>query len=154
MTEDVFDDIYETNLKSAMFLAQSVARRQIDAGNGGRHIHLLSVRSKLALRERGYSAYCATKGALTQMTKSMALALAKYGIRVNAIGPGSINTDVLKAVNDNPEAMDKIMSRTPLGRIGDAADDIGPVAVFLASDLARHMTGQTLAVDGGRYLGL
>ncbi|MEC9249750.1 MAG: SDR family oxidoreductase, partial [Pseudomonadota bacterium] len=94
-------------------------------------------------------AYCATKGALTQMTKSMALALAKYGIRVNAIGPGSINTDVLKAVNDNPEAMDKIMSRTPLGRIGDP-DEIASIASFLASKDASYMTGTTLYADGGR----
>ena len=65
VTSDAFDLMYETNLKSAMFLAQSVARHQIAAGNGGRHIHLLSVRSQLALRDRGYSAYCATKGAAT-----------------------------------------------------------------------------------------
>lgn len=83
------------------------------------------------------------------MTKSMALALAKYGIRVNAIGPGSINTDVLKAVNDNPEAMDKIMSRTPLGRIGDP-DEIASIASFLASKDASYMTGTTLYADGGR----
>ncbi|MGR3343966.1 MAG: SDR family NAD(P)-dependent oxidoreductase, partial [Paracoccaceae bacterium] len=62
VTEEAFDEVYETNLKSAMFLSQAVARHQIKAGNGGRHIHLLSVRSKLALRGRGYSAYCATKG--------------------------------------------------------------------------------------------
>ena len=106
-----------------------------------------SVNGVMALPDQ--LAYCATKGAINQLTKSMALSLAKYGIRVNAIGPGSINTDVLKAVADNPEAMDKIMSRTPLQRIGDP-DEIASVASFLASRDASYITGTTIYADGGR----
>ena len=110
-------------------------------------INMSSVNGVMALPDQ--LAYCATKGAINQLTKSMALSLAKYGIRVNAIGPGSINTDVLKAVADNPEAMDKIMSRTPLQRIGDP-DEIASVASFLASRDASYITGTTIYADGGR----
>ena len=73
VTENTFDEMYQTNLRSAMFLAQSVARHQIEAGRGGQHIHLLSVRSSLALRGRGYSAYCATKGGLLMLVRQHAL---------------------------------------------------------------------------------
>ena len=73
VTEETFDHMYRTNLKSAMFLAQAVARRQVARGGGGRHIHLLSVRSKLALRDRGYSAYCSTKGGLLMLVRQHAM---------------------------------------------------------------------------------
>ena len=76
VTEDTFDEMYRTNLKSAMFLAQEVARDQIARGQGGRQIHILSVRSQLALRGRGYSAYCATKGGLAMLVKQHAMELA------------------------------------------------------------------------------
>jgi NAD(P)-dependent dehydrogenase (short-subunit alcohol dehydrogenase family) len=87
-----------------------------------------------------------------QLTKVMALALAPYGIRVNAIGPGSIMTDILKAVATDQEAKHRILARTPLGRIGEP-DEIAAIAVFLASPGASYITGQTIYADGGR-LGL
>ena len=86
---------------------------------------------------------------MNQLTKVMALSLAPHGIRVNAIGPGSIMTDILKAVANDQAAMDKIMSRTPLGRIGDTSE-VASVAAFLASDDASYITGQTIYPDGGR----
>ena len=94
-------------------------------------------------------AYVTSKGGLMQMTKAMALGLVDYGIRVNAIGPGSINTDVLKAVADKPEVMNTILTRTPMKRVGDPSE-VGKIAVFLASDYASYMTGETVYVDGGR----
>jgi len=84
-----------------------------------------------------------------QLTKSASLALAPYGIRVNAVGPGSIDTAMLASVNSNPEAMKMVLSRTPLGRLGDASE-IGDVVAFLASDKASYITGETIYVDGGR----
>jgi NAD(P)-dependent dehydrogenase (short-subunit alcohol dehydrogenase family) len=93
--------------------------------------------------------YCVSKGGVDQLTKVMALSLAPHGIRVNAIGPGSIMTDILKAVATDREAKRRIFARTPLGRIGDP-DEIAAVAVFLASADASYITGQTIYADGGR----
>lgn len=158
LSEADFDKVMGVNLRGAFLVAREAARQMVDQieEDGERAedvrrryaiINMSSVNGVMAIPDQ--LAYCATKGAINQMTKSMALSLAKYGIRVNAIGPGSINTDVLKAVNDNPEAMDKIMSRTPLQRIGDP-DEIASVASFLASKDASYITGTTIYADGGR----
>jgi NAD(P)-dependent dehydrogenase (short-subunit alcohol dehydrogenase family) len=96
--------------------------------------------------------YCVSKGGLAQLTKVMALALAPFGIRVNAIGPGSIMTDILKGVAADREAKRKLLARTPLGRIGEP-DEVASIAAFLASNDASYITGQTIYADGGR-LGL
>jgi NAD(P)-dependent dehydrogenase (short-subunit alcohol dehydrogenase family) len=93
--------------------------------------------------------YCVSKGGLAQLTKVMALSLAPYGIRVNAIGPGSIMTDILKAVATDEEAKRRILARTPLGRIGEP-EEIASIAVFLASADASYITGETIYADGGR----
>jgi glucose 1-dehydrogenase len=84
-----------------------------------------------------------------QLTKAAALALAPHGIRVNAVGPGSIDTAMLASVNANPEAMARVMSRTPLKRLGTARE-VGDVVAFLASPKAAYVTGETIYVDGGR----
>nr|WP_297732455.1 SDR family NAD(P)-dependent oxidoreductase [uncultured Maricaulis sp.] len=158
LSEADFDKVMGVNLRGAFLVAREAARQMVDQieEDGERAedvrrryaiINMSSVNGVMAIPDQ--LAYCATKGAINQMTKSMALSLAKYGIRVNAIGPGSINTDVLKAVNDNPEAMDKIMSRTPLQRIGDP-DEVASVASFLASKDASYITGTTIYADGGR----
>ena len=96
--------------------------------------------------------YCVSKGGLDQLTKVMSLSLAPYGIRVNAIGPGSIMTDILKSVATDREAHRRLLSRTPLGRIGEP-EEIASIAVFLACDDASYITGHTIYADGGR-LGL
>jgi NAD(P)-dependent dehydrogenase (short-subunit alcohol dehydrogenase family) len=93
--------------------------------------------------------YSVSKGGVNQLTKAMALSLAPYAIRVNAIGPGSIRTDMLASVNADPAARNRILSRTPLGRIG-APSEIAAIALFLASDEASYITGQTIYADGGR----
>ena len=96
--------------------------------------------------------YCVSKGGIDQLTKLWALSLAPYGIRVHAIGPGSFMTDILKSVATDQDAKRRLLSRTPLGRIGEP-EEIASIAVFLASDDASYVTGQTVYADGGR-LGL
>lgn len=148
VTEETFDLMYETNLKSAMFLAQAVARHQIESASGGRHIHLLSVRSKLALRDRGYSAYCATKGAMAMLVRQHAMELAPHDITVNGVAPTFILSDRIKPHLDRTEFREFILSRNPLGRIGDPIEVAGPV-IALAAPAGSYITGQVLYVDGG-----
>lgn len=148
VTEEAFDDVYRANLKAAMFLAQSCARRQIDAGRGGRQIHLLSVRSQLALRDRGYSAYCATKGGLVMLVKQHAMELAPHGITVNGIAPTFVYTEMIRHVMENDSFRAALLERIPLGRIADPKDIAGP-ALFFASPASDFVTGQILYVDGG-----
>ncbi|MDG4647894.1 SDR family oxidoreductase [Roseibacterium sp. SDUM158017] len=148
VTEDTFDEVYETNLKSAMFLAQAVARDQIARGKGGRQIHLLSVRSQLALRGRGYSAYCATKGGLVMLVKQHAMELAPHGITVNGVAPTFIQSDRIRPHLEKPEFRDFILERNPLGRIGDPLEVAGQVIAF-AAPAGSYMTGQVVYIDGG-----
>lgn len=148
VSPDVFDEMYETNLRSAMFLSQAVARHQIAAGGGGRQIHLASVRSQLALRDRGYSAYCATKGALVMLVKQHAMELAPHRITVNGVAPTFIQSDRIRPHLERAEFRDLILDRNPLGRIGDPIEVVGQV-IALASPAGSYITGQTIYVDGG-----
>ena len=153
-----FDAVLGVNLRGAFMTAREAARQmvaQIEAGEERTSealrryaiVNMSSVNAVVAIAEQ--TAYVTSKGGLNQLTKAMALALAPHGIRVNAIGPGSVNTDVLKSVADNPEARRKILSRTPLGHIADP-DEIAAIAAFLASADASYITGQCLYADGGR----
>jgi NAD(P)-dependent dehydrogenase (short-subunit alcohol dehydrogenase family) len=148
VTEEAFDLVYETNLKSGMFLAQSVARHQIDQGIAGRHIHLLSVRSQLALPGRGYSAYCSTKGGLLMLVKQHAVELAPHNITVNGVAPTFIQSDRIRPHLDRVEFRDYILARNPLGRIGEPIEVAGPV-IALAAAAGSYVTGQVIFVDGG-----
>jgi NAD(P)-dependent dehydrogenase (short-subunit alcohol dehydrogenase family) len=148
VTEEAYDKVYATNLKSAMFLAQAAARRQVTAGRGGRQIHLLSVRSQLGLRGKGYSAYCSTKGGLVMLVRQHAMELAPHGITVNGIAPTFVNTEMIQHVYARPEFRETILARIPLGRIADPKDVVGAV-LFFASPAAGFVTGQVLYVDGG-----
>jgi NAD(P)-dependent dehydrogenase (short-subunit alcohol dehydrogenase family) len=148
VTEDAFDLVYETNLKSAMFLAQAVARHQIENGIAGRHIHLLSVRSQLALPGRGYSAYCSTKGGLLMLVRQHAVELAPHNITVNGVAPTFIQSDRIRPHLDRAEFRDYILARNPLGRIGHPIEVAGPV-IALAAAAGSYITGQIVFVDGG-----
>lgn len=154
LKEEDFDRVIRTNLKGAFLVSQCVARSMVEQVKAGKPpgaiINMSSVNAVMAIPNQ--VPYSVSKGGLNQLTKVMALALAPHGIRVNGIGPGSIMTDMLSTVNTNPEAKNRLLSRTPLGRIGEVAE-IASIAAFLASDQASYMTGQTLYADGGR-LGL
>lgn len=148
VSEEAFDEVYEVNLKASMFLAQAAARYQIDRGQGGKQVHLLSVRSQLGLRARGYSAYCATKGALVMLIKQHAMELAPHNITVNGVAPTFVYTEMIRHVMENEEFRTQLLSRIPLGRIADPKDIVGP-SVFFCSAASDFVTGQTLYVDGG-----
>jgi gluconate 5-dehydrogenase len=94
VTEEAWDDVVNVNLKAAMFTAQAVARHQVAAARGGRQVHLLSVRAQLGLRDRGYSAYCSSKGALSMLVKQHAMELARHRITVNGIAPTVVRTEM------------------------------------------------------------
>jgi gluconate 5-dehydrogenase len=148
VTEAAFDEVYQVNLKSAMFLAQAAAKHQVAASRGGKQVHLLSVRSQLGLRDRGYSAYCSTKGALVMLVKQHAMELAPHGITVNGVAPTFVYTEMIRHVMENPEFRKTLDARIPLGRIANPKDVAGPV-LFFCAPASDFVTGQTLYVDGG-----
>ena len=154
LAEADFDRVLRVNLKGAFLVGQAAARRMVTGIRSGTPpgviINLSSINAVVAIPNQ--LPYCVSKGGIDQFTKVMALALAPHGIRVNAIGPGSIMTGILKAVATDMDAKRRILARTPLGRIGEP-DEIASIAVFLASQEASYITGQTIYADGGR-LGL
>jgi len=146
-----FERVMKVNLTGYFLCGQAVARHMVDrienGGPAGTIINVSSVNGVLAIANQ--VPYTVSKGGINQLTKVMALSLAQYGIRVNGIGPGSIMTELLESVMDKPEVRTRILSRTPLGRIGEPAE-IAAIAAFLASDDASYITGQTIYADGGR----
>ena len=147
LTEEGFDRVIAVNVKAATFATQAAARLMQE---GGSIINLSSVNAVLAIPNQ--IPYAISKGAIRQLTNVTAVALAPRGIRVNAIGPGTIMTEMGKSVMASEEQRQRILSRTPLGRVGDP-EEIASIAAFLASDEASYITGQTIYADGGR-LGL
>lgn len=145
-----FRKVIDVNLIGTFVASQRAAKMMVEAGIEGAIVNMSSINAQVAIP--AIPAYCASKGGVMQLTKAMSLALAPKGIRVNAVGPGSIDTDMMAGVNANPEAMARVMSRTPLGRVG-LAREIGDVVAFLVSKKASYITGETIYVDGGR-LGL
>ncbi|MAQ16675.1 MAG: dehydrogenase [Sandaracinus sp.] len=142
-----FDRTLRVNLRGAFLLGQAAARQMKAQGDGGAIINMSSVNAILAIP--AIAPYVVAKGGLNQLTKVEALALAPYGIRVNAIGPGSIGTEMVRQVNDDPAKWNALMSRTPMGRLGEP-EEIARVAVFLATADSAYVTGQTIYADGGR----
>ncbi len=146
-----FDRVLSVNLRGAFMVAQGAARQmvaQVKAGKApGAIVNMSSANAHFGLHD--HVAYTVSKGGIGQITKAAAISLAKYGIRVNAIGPGTINTDIVKAVADNPAGLRRILSRTPLGRFGEPSE-VASIAAFLASSEASYITGQTIFPDGGR----
>lgn len=147
LAEEDFDRVMAINLKSALWATQAAARLM---GEGAAVVNMSSVNAVLGIPNQ--IPYALSKGAIKQLTNVTALALAPRGIRVNAIGPGSIMTDMLKGIMTDRAAEERILSRTPLGRCGEP-EEVAAVAVFLASGESSYITGQTIYPDGGR-LGL
>ena len=148
MSDDIFDKVLATNLRSAFIGTQLAARQMVAAGRGGVIINMSSVNALLAIP--GLAAYACSKGGINQLTKVAAIELATHKIRVVAIGPGTILTELArKAVLGDDAGRRKILARTPLGRAGEP-EEVASVASFLASEDASYITGQTIYPDGGR----
>ena len=147
LAEEDFDRVLRVNLKGVFLTGQAAARQMVAQGTGGTIVNMSSVNAVMAIPNQ--VPYTVAKGGLNQLTRIMALALADAGIRVNAIGPGTILTDLAMVVMKDAEAKRKILSRTPLGRCGEP-DEIAAIALFLASDESSYITGQCIYADGGR----
>ena len=146
LSEKEWDRVVDTNLKGAFLCGQAAARYMVEKKTQGKIVNIASVNAKIALK--GQTHYTSSKGGLIMLTKSMALDLAPNGIRVNAIGPGVIETKMTAQSLSDPERRAMLLGKVPLGRVGQPRD-IANAALFLVSDEASYITGTTLYVDGG-----
>ena len=146
-TIEQFRQVIDINLVGVFLSLQRAAKSMVAHKIEGAIVNMSSINAVVAIPT--IAAYCSSKGGVMQLTKSASLALAPHNIRVNAVGPGSIDTAMLAGVNANPEAMKMVMSRTPMQRVG-SAKEIGDTVAFLASSKASYITGETIYVDGGR----
>jgi glucose 1-dehydrogenase len=148
-----FDRVLGINLRGAFLMAQTVARQMVAQGRGkgsgsaGAIVNMSSVNAQFALPD--HVAYSISKGGINQLTKAMAIALAPQGIRVNAVGPGTIDTPLIKSVVKDKAFRTKVLSRTPLGRFGKP-EEVAAIVAWLASEEASYVTGTTVYADGGR----
>jgi len=147
VTEADFDAVLRINLKGSFLVGQAVARVMAAAGRGS-IVNMSSVNGVLAIPT--IASYNVSKGGINQLTRVMALSLAAQGVRVNAVAPGTIATELAaRAVLTSDEAKAKIMSRTPMKRLGEPSE-IADTVAYLASDAASYITGEIVVVDGGR----
>jgi NAD(P)-dependent dehydrogenase (short-subunit alcohol dehydrogenase family) len=147
-TEADWDLVIRTNLKSVFLCGQAVARHMVERKIAGSIINMASTSVKLT--QPNIPAYAASKGAIASLTNAMSLSLSPRGIRVNAIGPGTIATELTRvALLGDPVTKARIMSRTPMGRVGEP-EDVAGIAMFLATDDSAYVSGQVIYVEGGR----
>ena len=152
LEEEDFDRVIEINLKGVFLTGQIAARTMVqqdpdEYDSRGTIINMSSVNAVLTIP--AIAPYVIAKGGVNQWTKVLGIRMAPEKVRVNAIGPGSINTEMFQTVADNPQKMTEVMSRTPMERPGEP-DEVAKVAVFLASHYSSYVTGQTVYPDGGR----
>ena len=147
VTEADFDAVIRVNVKGSFLVGQAVAREMVKTG-GGSIVNMSSVNGTLAIPT--IASYNVSKGGINQLTRVMALGLADKGVRVNAVAPGTIATELAaKAVLTSDDAKAKIMMRTPMKRLGEPSE-IADTVAYLASDAASYITGEIVVVDGGR----
>jgi NAD(P)-dependent dehydrogenase (short-subunit alcohol dehydrogenase family) len=147
ISEADFDTVMRVNIKGAFLMGQAAARVMVAQG-GGNIVNMSSVNATLTIPT--IASYNISKGGINQLTRVMALALADKGVRVNAVAPGTIATEMaIKAVLATEEARVRVMSRTPMKRLGEPSE-VADVVAWLASDAASYVTGEIVVVDGGR----
>lgn len=147
VTEEGWDHVVDLNLKSAVFQAQAAAK-YMKANGGGKQVHFGSVRGLLALRGRGFSAYCASKAGLTVLCKQLAAEWAEDKINVNVLSPTFVKTEQSAPFLADPKFRDAVIARIPAGRVGETSDIVG-ATLFFVSPASDFITGQTLYLDGG-----
>jgi len=147
LSEEELDSVLNVNLKGTFWGTQEAAKVMVGQENGGAIVNMSSAQAELAIPDR--VPYGISKAGINQLTRIFAIALATQGVRVNAVGPGTILTPLTAGLGNNEEAYRRILSRTPMGRLGQAKE-VASVVSFLASDDASYVTGQTIYPDGGR----
>lgn len=151
VSDEEFFNILLTNVLSVFSLSREVVKSMLEKQIKGSIVNISSMASQYGLPK--VIAYTASKSAIEGMTRAMAVELSPRGIRVNCIAPGFIATEMsAKALDNDPERKEKVLKRTPMGRLGETAD-IGDAALFLSSDAAKYITGIVLPVDGGNSVG-
>ena len=143
---EVWEKVISVNLTGVWIGCQEAARQMVSQGDGGRIINVSSVHEDLPMPTN--SPYCAAKGGLRMLMRTIAVELAPHGITVNNIAPGAVETPINKNLDEHPEQRKELLSEIPLGRIGQP-EDIASLAVYLASDASSYSTGSTFFVDGG-----
>ena len=146
VTEDNFDNVILLNVKSAFFVAQTVAQGMVESGIKGSIIHISSQMGIVGGKKR--TVYCASKHAMEGFSKSMAMDLAENGIRVNTVCPTFVETELTRPFMAEKEFKDYVLSRIPLGHVGQT-EDVADAVLFLASDMSKMVTGSAIKVDGG-----
>ena len=146
VTEEDFDKVMTLNVKSAFFVAQAVAQGMVESGIKGSIINISSQMGIVGGKKR--TVYCASKHAMEGFSKSMALDLAENGIRVNTVCPTFVETELTKPFMAEKEFKDDVLSRIPLGHLGQT-EDVADAVLFLASDMSKMVTGSAIKVDGG-----
>ena len=144
-SEDDWDRVLDTNLKGCFLCSQAVTKRMIERKKGN-IINIASINAFVVHKER--APYSISKAGVLMLTKGLALQLASYNIRVNAIAPGPIKTHQQQSVMSDSKRLKEVVARIPLGRLGEPSE-VADVALFLASDASRYITGDTIVVDGG-----
>lgn len=145
-TEEDYDRVTQVNLRGAFFLSQAFVRRLRDAKKPGCIVNISSVHEDMTFP--GFATYCASKGGLRMLMRTLAVELGPLGITVNNVAPGAIQTPMNKGLLEDKPKLDALLAKIPLGRLGTPQDVAGLVA-FLASDDAAYVTGATFVVDGG-----
>jgi glucose 1-dehydrogenase len=146
LAEEDWDRVIDINLKGPYLCGQTVARHMVERSIHGSIVNIASINSEVAFK--GQAHYVSSKGGLRMLTRAMAIDLAPYGIRVNAVGPGVIDTPMTARSLSTPDVREWMMANIPLKRVGQPRD-VANVALFLASDESSYMTGSIVFVDGG-----
>merc|ERR1712061_766319 len=144
--EDDYDKVMDVNMKGPFFCTQAFARKCVENKTRGVVVNISSVHEDLPFP--GFTAYCASKGALKMMTRNLSIELAPKGIRINNIAPGAIETPINASVLKDPKKLKELQGKIPLCRLGKP-EDVSLCAVYLASDESTYVTGTTIVVDGG-----
>ena len=142
-----WDWILDLNLRTTVLATQAAVQAMIQGGRGGKVVNISSVRGQLGINA-GYSAYVAAKGAIDSLTRQWATEWAKHNITVNAIAPTFVDTPQVAMLLEDPDFKAGVVSRIPLGRVGETTDLLGPILLF-CSDASSFVTGQILTIDGG-----
>ena len=152
MPLETWQELLDLNLTSVFICTKLIGKSMLDRGQGGRIINISSINSMVATKGIGGRSYETSKAAINQFTKACAVDWAQHGITVNAICPGGFMTEPnIRWSKENPELIKRFRSQIPMGDHGQP-EDLGPLAVYLASDAARYVTGATMVIDGGYTL--